>query len=230
MRDLPAGRDAVLLDCADESDPGAAVLRTYRALRDAIAAGSLGGIIDVVPSAQTVLLQAEPGRGIDALGLRRVLKTIPRIADSDEVTDAWGRQDGANAPQPTVRIPVHYDGDDLADIAEATGMDETSVVRAHSETLWRVEFMGFAPGFGYLVPQPHSNGVRLAAVPRRASPRTQVPTGAVAVAAGYSAVYPRESPGGWNILGHTDIPLWDTTAEPPAVLSPGDVVQFQVTA
>ncbi|WP_018178096.1 5-oxoprolinase subunit B family protein [Jongsikchunia kroppenstedtii] len=227
MRDLPAGRDAVLLDCADEPDPGAAVLRTYRALRNALAAGTLDGVIDVVPSAQTILLQAEPGRGIDALGLRRVLKTIPLAADTG-AADAWGRRDRASDPQPTVRIPVHYDGDDLAAIADATNMNETSVILAHVETLWRVEFMGFAPGFGYLVPQPRSDGVQLAAVPRRSSPRTRVPTGAVAVAGGYSAVYPRESPGGWNILGHTDTPLWDAAADPPAVLAPGDIVQFQV--
>jgi len=206
------------------------VLRAYRALRSALAAGALGGVIDVIPSAQTVLLQAEPGRGIDALGLRRVLKTIPQADGVDDKKDAWGRRDRASDPRPTVRIPVHYDGDDLAAVAAATNMDETSVILAHVETLWRVEFMGFAPGFGYLVPQPHSDGVQLATVPRRSSPRTRVPTGAVAVAAGYSAVYPRESPGGWNILGHTDIPLWDTEAEPPAMLSPGDIVQFQVAA
>lgn len=226
MRDLPAGRDAVLLDCSDESDPGTAVLRTYEALRSALSAGALAGVIDVVPSAHTVLVQAEPGRGIDALGLRRVLRSVPPADDSE--TNIWDRKNRATDSRPTIRIPVHYDGEDLQAVAEAIGLNETAVILAHVETLWRVEFMGFAPGFGYLAPQPGSDGAALAAVPRRPTPRTRVPPGAVAVAAGYSAVYPRESPGGWNIVGHTDIDLWDTTAEPPALLSPGEVVQFQV--
>ncbi|HCS57200.1 MAG TPA: allophanate hydrolase [Gordonia polyisoprenivorans] len=170
MNELPAGRDAVLLDFGD--DP-VAVRRAHRALRAATAAGDLPGVSEIVPSASTVLVQFELGSGADSLGIHRVLRGA--VADDDA-------------------------------------------------TRWRVQFMGFAPGFGYLVPEDADNP--LLRIGRRTQPRTRVPAGAVAVAAGYSAIYPRPSPGGWHLLGHSDIRLWDETSDPPSLLSPGTLVRF----
>jgi KipI family sensor histidine kinase inhibitor len=120
-----------------------------------------------------------------------------------------------------VEIPVVYDGPDLDEVARLTGLAEDEVVAAHTGTPWRIAFGGFAPGFAYLVdgdPRLH--------VPRRAEPRTSVPAGAVGLAGEFSGVYPRPSPGGWQLLGRTDAPLWDVDRDPPALLQPGGWVRF----
>lgn len=218
MRELPAGSDAVLLDFGTDPDAAASVRRATALLHTALVAGRLPGICDVVPSAKTILVQAEPGVGVDSLALRRALHRRP------------AEPDDAAAEPPTVRIPVRYDGEDLAEIADLLQRPATEVVELHRTTRWRVQFMGFAPGFGYLVPDlgdltgtPEDPFARIG---RRRQSRPAVPSGAVAIAAGYSAIYPRSSPGGWYLLGRTDRTLWDTTRRPPALLTPGAVVEF----
>jgi KipI family sensor histidine kinase inhibitor len=119
-------------------------------------------------------------------------------------------------------IEVRYDGEDLADVSRLTRLTVAEVVAAHTGTPWRVAFCGFAPGFSYLV-----GGDPRLQVPRRREARIRVPAGAVAIAGAFSSIYPRVSPGGWQLLGHTDAVLWDTAAEPPAVLRPGATVQFR---
>jgi KipI family sensor histidine kinase inhibitor len=119
-------------------------------------------------------------------------------------------------------IDVRYDGEDLADIARFTGLTVDQVVAAHTGTEWRVAFCGFAPGFSYLI-----GGDPRLRVPRRDEARVRVPAGSVALAGEFSSIYPRVSPGGWQLLGHTDAVLWDSSADPPAVLRPGAVVQFR---
>ena len=96
-----------------------------------------------------------------------------------------------------------------------------AVVELHSSGRYRALFLGFAPGFAYLGPLP--SGL---VVPRRATPRTHVPAGSVAIAGGYTAVYPGQSAGGWHLLGRTDAALWDPFRDPPALLAPGDIVRF----
>ncbi|MBX5477319.1 MAG: carboxyltransferase domain-containing protein, partial [Clostridia bacterium] len=123
-----------------------------------------------------------------------------------------------------VVIPVRYGGDDgpdLNEVAALLGATPEEVVRRHTARPVPVAFFGFAPGFAYLGPVPDL------AVPRRAAPRVRVPAGAVALAAGYTAVYPREGPGGWHLIGRTDIGVFDPFREPPAVFGPGDLVQFR---
>ena len=213
MRELPAGPDAVVLDFSADESPSAAVLDAAVALRDAVERGELRDVADLVPSAHTLLVQARPGRGVDELGVRRALR---RHACA-------GR--GPDPRADEIVIPVVYDGEDLVDVADLLGISPAEVIALHSRTRWRVQFMGFAPGFGYLVaddaaPHPFER------VGRRAEARTRVPAGAVAIAAGYSAVYPKASPGGWQLLGRSDIRLWDEHAEPPALLSTGRVVRF----
>lgn len=217
MRELPAGPDAVLLDFSDDPTPSSAVTAAAQALWRALEVGGLPDVSDVVPTAQTILVQSERGRGVDALGIRRALRT----------TRDAGQKANASAAEDEIRIPVTYDGPDLTDVAELLRVAPAIVGELHRKTLWRVQFMGFAPGFGYLVPQddrPHP----LARVARRDESRTRVPAGAVAIAAGYSAVYPRVSPGGWHLIGHTAAPMWDENGTPPALLAPGRLVRFVV--
>ncbi|PXW27985.1 UNVERIFIED_CONTAM: KipI family sensor histidine kinase inhibitor [Williamsia faeni] len=216
MRELPAGRDALLLDFSGDPHPSIATLKAHSVLKAAMAAGSLPGILDVVPAAETVLVQAEPGGGLDELSIRRALRHV-------DFTE--GAIDSSEVLEP-IAIPVHYTGIDLDEVAQRCAMSVAEVIGAHTHTLWRVQFMGFAPGFGYLVPQQNSAATTLTALGRREQSRPSVPAGSVAVAAGYSAVYPRESPGGWWLLGSTDIALWNTDSEHPALLTPGAVVRF----
>lgn len=217
MRELPAGVDAVLLDFTAEPDPAAEVRRATALLHGALVAGELPGICDVVPSAKTILIQAEPGAGVDSLALRRALHHSPTAAAGDDLE------------AQTVRIPVRYDGEDLEEVATLLQRSVTEIVELHLTLRWRVQFMGFAPGFGYLVPDlgaSRHDADPFARIGRRAQSRPAVPAGAVAVAAGYSAIYPRTSPGGWYLLGRTDRDLWDTERTPPSLLVPGSVVEF----
>ncbi len=159
----------------------------------------------IVLGARTVLVHGDP----------------PRIRDLVERTSPPDRLDDM-ATATTVEIPVIYDGPDLAEVAALTGLSATEVVAAHTGTPWRTAFGGFAPGFSYLV-----DGDPRLRVPRRSTPRTVVPTGSVGLAGEFSGVYPRSSPGGWQLIGRTDLPMWDTGRDPAALLLPGTVVQFR---
>ncbi|WP_371811231.1 allophanate hydrolase subunit 1 [Aeromicrobium sp. CFBP 8757] len=165
---------------------------------------ALDGRAEVVLGARTVLVRGEPAWCRDLVGA-----TTPRTVD--DVAPA------------TVEIPVTYDGADLADVAELTGLTVDEVVAAHTGSPWTVAFGGFAPGFSYLV-----GGDDRLHVPRRPSPRTSVPAGSVGLAGEFSGVYPRESPGGWQLIGRTDVVLWDVDRRPPALLQPGARVRFVV--
>jgi KipI family sensor histidine kinase inhibitor len=116
---------------------------------------------------------------------------------------------------------VRYDGPDLSDVAAHWGVARHEVARIHADTEFTVAFCGFAPGFGYLTGLPARYDV-----PRRATPRTAVPPGSVALAGPYTGVYPRSSPGGWQLIGTTDTVLWDHARVPAALLSPGTRVKF----
>jgi KipI family sensor histidine kinase inhibitor len=197
MSVLPYGPAAWLVEL-DERDVAGFARAVVRARHAAIT--------EVVPGAQSVLVRArsdEPDGGIRAW-LAQLLPEPP-----------------ADRPDETVEIPVTYDGADLAAVAEATGCSVEVVVSRHHQATYVCAFCGFAPGFAYL------RGLDPALVlPRRTTPRTRVPAGAVAIADRYSAVYPSGSPGGWHVIGHTDAPLWDARREPPALIAPGAAVRF----
>ena len=175
---------------------------------DALQRQEVPGVADLVPAAETVLVVAQ--EGVDVRVLRAALAAV--VPEEAGALPAGG---------DVVEIPVSYDGPDLADVARLTGLSESEVVAAHSGALWRVAFGGFAPGFAYLV----GDDDRLH-VPRRDSARTAVPAGAVGLAGDYSGVYPRESPGGWQLIGTTDVQMWDLDRDPPALLRPGAAVRF----
>ncbi len=125
---------------------------------------------------------------------------------------------------PPVEIAVRYGGEggpDLEEIAERTGLTGYQVVEAHASVTYRVHLLGFVPGFAYLGELPEE--LRL---PRRDEPRTRVPAGSVAIAGRQTCVYPAETPGGWHLIGRTDVRLWLARRDPPALLAPGDRVRF----
>ena len=132
--------------------------------------------------------------------------------------------DSAERGEPRdIEIAVLYDGSDLADLSSSLGKTPDELIEWHTSTTWVAAFGGFAPGFTYCVPEDPS---RALTIPRRDTPRTAVPAGAVALAGEFSAVYPRTSPGGWQLIGTTNTPMWDSTATPPALVLPGDKVHY----
>ena len=198
------GDQALLL----EFDSTAEVLAWCDALTDA----DLLGVLDIVPASRTVLLKLAGPRYRDPTRQRLGKLRIENVAD--DVT--------APIHQRAVEIDVVYDGADLEEVARLTGLSQDDVVAAHTAAPMRVGFGGFAPGFAYLV-----GGDERLNVPRRAEPRTRVPAGSVGLAGEFSGVYPRESPGGWQLIGRTDAVLWDVDRDPPALLTPGSWVRFR---
>lgn len=197
------GDQALLL----EFDSTAEVLAWADALREA----ELLGVLDIVPASRTVLLKLA--------GPRYQAPTRQRLGKLRVTAEALSEP---TMGRPDVTIDVVYDGADLDEVARLTGMTPDEVVAAHTGTPWRVGFGGFAPGFAYLV-----GGDERLNVPRQSEPRTKVPAGSVALAGEFSGVYPRESPGGWQLIGRTDVELWDVDRDPPALLRPGMWVQFR---
>jgi KipI family sensor histidine kinase inhibitor len=198
---LDYGDQALLL----QFDSTTEVLAWSAAVRKAV----MPDVLDIVPAARTVLLKLD-GSGRQG-ATRRRLRTL-EVATGAETT---------TADEPLV-IDVVYDGDDLAEVAELTGLTTQGVVDAHTANPWAVGFCGFAPGFAYLV-----GGDPRLAVPRRSDPRPSVPAGAVGLAGEFTGIYPRRSPGGWQLVGRTDAVLWDIDRPDPALLTPGTRVQFR---
>ena len=200
---LPCGERAILVEVDDVDE----VLALTAAMR---ADGECAAVVaELVPAARTVLIEAQDGVQLDDL-----TAFVTTVAEGTAAGTAVSSGE-------EVRVPVRYDGPDLADVAAATGLSVTDVIALHTGALWRAAFGGFAPGFAYLVGGPAE-----LAVPRRRESRTAVPPGSVALAGGYSAVYPAESPGGWQLIGTTDVPLWDVHRDPPALIRPGTLVRF----
>jgi len=208
-----------------ELDGLAEVLALDGAVRTAVESGDAAfvDVVDVVPAARTLLLVVR--EGADLAPVRAALPVMslrtPSPPTLSRRSPAGAPVDGSRQDLPQVEILVHYGGPDLDDVAELTGLSRHEVVAAHTQTPWLVAFAGFAPGFAYL-----TGGDSRLQVPRRSEPRTSVPAGSVGLAGEFSAVYPRSSPGGWQLLGHTDAILWDVDRAPPALLQPGSVVRF----
>ncbi|MBX8686469.1 carboxyltransferase domain-containing protein [Mycobacterium sp. 20091114027_K0903767] len=176
-----------------------------------LTAAQLLGVVDIVPASRTILIKlADPRYQAPT---RQRLSTL-RLQPGTAPVRPTGQAD--------VTIDVVYDGDDLNDVATLTGLTPDEVIAAHTGTPWQVGFMGFAPGFAYLV-----GGDTRLQVPRRAEPRTSVPPGAVALAGEFSGIYPRQSPGGWQLIGRTDAVMFDVHRDQPALLTPGTWVQFR---
>jgi KipI family sensor histidine kinase inhibitor len=197
VRHRMVGREAVLLEVEDP-------LAWYA---DLAAARTRGDLVcdEIVPAAETVLIT-----GItDPAVLRHVFQqAVPEGEDGPGVEHGPG----------DVVIAVRWDGADLDETAERWGRDPAQVLR---ETVFTVAFCGFSPGWAYLTGLPEEFHL-----PRRATPRPAVPAGSVSVAGPYAGIYPRESPGGWHLLGQTGATLFDIDREPPSLLLPGMTVRM----
>ena len=200
MRLFDYGPDAVLAELLS----GSAVPPVREA------ALALPGVLEAVAGAQTVLVEFDLALTSPAAIRAGLLSTPPIEAPSGAVTE--------------VVVAVRYDGADLADVATRLSLPRDEVITIHCAPTYTVRFCGFAPGFAYL------DGLDpLLRMPRHPTPRAAVPAGAVAVAGEFAAIYPRTSPGGWQLLGQTDLALWDSGARVPALLTPGTRVRFEPT-
>lgn len=200
MRIRRVGSAALLIECADPAQAHAwhAELHRRRAGGELIA-------VEIVPGARSVLLDGLP----DAAAAAALVAELP-----------------PPPPVPTtdgqlVTVPTVYDGADLPAVAAHWQVDVSAAVDRLAATELRVAFCGFAPGFAYLTGLPP----RLA-VPRRPDPRPRVPAGSVGLAGEYAGIYPSASPGGWQLVGRTDVVLFDVRRDPPALLPPGTRVRL----
>lgn len=204
MRILPVDASTVLIEL-----PG---LDEVLALRSSLTTQPLDGIEEMVPAARTLMLRLDTAR-----------LSVEALAEALSQRDLTARQGASGAAQgPLVEIPVVYDGEDLAEVARLSGLTVDEVVRRHQASEFTVAFCGFAPGFAYLV-----GGDPALQVPRRATPRPQVPAGSVALGGPYCGVYPQATPGGWQLIGRTPLAMWDAGQDPPARLAAGMRVRFR---
>lgn len=167
------------------------------------------GMLEVIPAARTVLVRFDPKRTSFAR-LREELVALP-------VTERTSQRVNE------VVVPVRYDGPDMPEVASATGLSRGEVIARHTSATYTVAFCGFSPGFGYLTGLDP-----VLRLPRRANPRTVVPAGSIALADEYTGIYPRSSPGGWRLIGTSEVVAWDLHRTPPALFTPGTRVRFEV--
>lgn len=206
----PLGDSALLVVLGEGTDP--ALVARVVALAAHVREAGFSGVADVVPAYGSLAVFFDPlATNAEALAKRLDL-ALQRF--------------GTHAPEPragrpTHVLPVRYDGPDLAEVAERTGLSRAEVIRRHTDPTYDVYFLGFVPGFAYLGPLDPA-----LVLPRRAAPRRRVPAGTVAIAGVQTGVYPLETPGGWHLIGHTDVVLFDPARDPPNLLAAGDRVRF----
>lgn len=205
----PLGDSAVTLTIGE----GISEELSERVVREAqaITGGEILGVIDVVPAYSTVTVHYDPMR----IGYADLRSRLLALASPGYPTAV------GNGSIRSHVIKVRYDGEDLADVAARTGMATSDVIEIHSATEYRVFVIGFVPGFAYL-------GVldRRLVLPRRESPRKRVPAGSVAIAEAQTGIYPAETPGGWHLIGITDVRMFDPSRTEPALFAVGDRVRF----
>lgn len=188
------GWQAALIEC----DPNAVSAISATCLNSAL-------FTEVVPAECTVLVCWD-----GELSISRIEKLVSVVTPATKSN--LGR---------LVEIPVRYDGEDLDEVANLTGLSNSEVIELHSSTIFSAAFAGFAPGFMYCTGLPE-----VLQLPRRSTPRVKVPAGSLAMADTYTAIYPLNSPGGWNLIGTTDVQMFDPHAKQPSLLLPGDRVRF----
>jgi len=202
MQFLPVGPRTLLVELAD--------LDETLALFDALNAAPLPGVVEIIPAARTLMVRTAPGVAADGQLAAAILAAAP----------APGTQRITGTVE-TIDLPMVYDGEDLDDVARHLGLSTAEIIAAHQAATWQVGFCGFAPGFAYMT----SDDPRFD-LPRRSAPRTRIPAGSVALASRFCGVYPQDTPGGWQLIGTTPVPMWDMRRDPPAALRPGMRVRF----
>lgn len=209
MRSIaPLGDAALLIGLGDRvsREVVARVHATVEALHGIV----LDGVEEIVPAYASVAVYFDPSRTSHAV-LQSAI--APLLAAENNAS--------AVAPSRIIEIPTRYDGEDLAEVARATGMSVAEVVERHAARTYTVYALGFAPGFAYLGELDPA-----LVIPRRAAPRVRVPAGSVAIAGAQTAVYPFATPGGWHLIGRTSLVMFDARRDPPALLAAGDTVRF----
>ncbi|MGC4852288.1 5-oxoprolinase subunit B family protein [Micromonospora sp. DT4] len=244
MRIRPVGAHALLIDCTASTDVSEAadLVEAWRAELWQRREGGELDAVEIVPAASTVLLDGLPDPTATAALLSRWAPTVAATASEtapshpadlarsvpterrDRVISTAETARSTNGTGTEVVVPVLFDGPDLSVVADHWGVDVPAVLRRLTGTRFRVAFCGFAPGFPYLTGLPAE-----LALPRLPTPRTRVPAGSVALAGPYAGIYPSPSPGGWMLVGRTDLTLFDVDSDPPARLGPGTRVRMVAT-
>jgi inhibitor of KinA len=206
---LSHGDTALAVEFGERIDQ--AVSERVLALYERLAQTLPPGVVELVPTYRSLMVHYDPLLTSRAALSQLLERMLPGLEGARPAARRWS-------------IPVCYDpacGMDLLDVASRTGLAPADVVACHSAIVYHVYMIGFTPGFPYMGDLPAQ-----LALPRRADPRTQVPSGSVAIATTMTAVYTLQSPGGWHILGRTPVPLWNRRRSPPSLLAPGDKVRF----
>jgi len=206
---LPLGEAAITIRLAETA--GVDVAERAAALAEVIRTAAIDGVTEVVPAIASVSV---------FYNLRDASVAAPTAHVLDVVAQA-GALTSAAASFAAHTIPTRYDGPDLDEVAERVHVPRDEVIRRHAEREYHVLAIGFLPGWGYLGPLDPA-----LSLPRRTTPRTRVPAGSVAIAGVQTGVYPRVTPGGWHLIGATDVVLFDPAREPPALFRAGDRVRF----
>lgn len=181
---------------------------------EAIRSAGTEGVLEVVPAYASLAVFYDPGRVTYSTLLARMSAVVEQRRQAAEVPAANPR---------TIRIPVRYNGEDLREVAEKTGHTTEEVIALHSATDYHVYVIGFVPGFAYLGELDPT-----LVLPRRSTPRKRVPAGSVAIAEAQTAVYPFSTPGGWHLIGTTEVKMFNSEASEPSLLRVGDTVRFDV--
>lgn len=200
----PLGESAMLLEIT-----GTAAVERAAVLAARLRTSPPAGVLDAAAAHEAVAVYFDPLAG----GATHLSSTLLRIATEDTAVET--------APPASHLIPVVYDGVDLDAVAERTGLNRARVAELHSSIEYTVHAVGFVPGFAYL-----GELDELLRIPRRDTPRRRVPAGAVAIAGLHTAVYPLITPGGWHLIGRTNVQMFDAARAPPALLAAGDRVRF----
>jgi inhibitor of KinA len=214
------GDSALIVRVVDDfaRDPDAA-LDTVRGALRALEKAAIPGVIELAPAYTTIGVFFDPTRLEGAAPVDSLQTAIENALRGSSI------EDGTGIETPLIEIPVCYDREfapDLGDVARTAGLAEAEVVRRHSSAAYRVNCVGFIAGFPFMSGLPSE-----LATPRRASPRKEIPAGSVGIGGAQTGIYPRISPGGWNLIGRTPLRLFDVQREPPTILQAGDRVRFR---
>lgn len=212
------GDRALLIHCGEAID--ATINAQALAIAHTVGSAKLAGIIDIAPAYASVCVRYDPGAWVGADAVQSPFERIATRLSTLVDNGSFDAEDDAGS----IEIPVTYGGEsgpDLDDVAAHARLMREAVIDLHSGGEYRVAMLGFTPGFPYLL------GLDAALhMPRRATPRTRVPAGSVAIGGAQTGVYPRETPGGWHLIGRTALNLFDPARDPPALLRPGMRVKF----
>ena len=201
MQFLSVNADCFLIELSSLEE----TLALYSKLQNA----QLKGVKDLIPAAKTILVFFNE--------IETQFQALAAVISRFEIGSSLER----NAQE--VIIPIHYNGEDLAQVAALQGLSVADVILKHRQSVWNVAFIGFAPGFAYLSSPDHP----FTDIPRLKVPRKKIPAGSLGLAGKYSGIYPKDSPGGWQLIGTTSEKMWDLERQNPALLLPGMTVHFE---